>query len=179
MTQQYHVMLDIETMGTGHDAAIVSIGAVKFDADKLIGDTFYHKVDLASSMEQGGSVTADTIKWWLKQKEAAQGEIYSVNKEKHSLHAALSALAMYITPAGYGELVGVWGNGVNFDNLIVASAYKSVGLQLPWSYRHDRCYRTVMSIVDKPNVATVGTAHKAVDDAEYQARCLIVTGVLK
>ena len=41
-----HVMLDIETLGKRHNAALLSIGATKFDpfTDKII-DTFYVAAD--------------------------------------------------------------------------------------------------------------------------------------
>ena len=38
------VMLDLETMGNGSNAAITAIGAVEFDTEtNLIGDKFYFR----------------------------------------------------------------------------------------------------------------------------------------
>jgi exodeoxyribonuclease VIII len=54
------IMLDLETMATTRDAAIVAIGAVEFDAASgLIGDRFYVPVDLVSSVSAGGRIDAD------------------------------------------------------------------------------------------------------------------------
>ena len=71
-----HIMLDLETMGTGPNAAITAIGAVKFDPDKgEIVETFYFKVNLESSVKQGGVIDASTVIWWLGQNEEARAEM--------------------------------------------------------------------------------------------------------
>ncbi|MFM9673750.1 3'-5' exonuclease, partial [Streptomyces galilaeus] len=70
-----HVMLDLETMGQGNNAAIVAIGAVFFEPTTgEIGDTFYRKIDLESAA-QYGEIDPNTVLWWLKQSDAARAEI--------------------------------------------------------------------------------------------------------
>ena len=63
-----HVMVDLETMGTGSYAAIVSIGAVKFYPDEpfdpATAESFYAVISLASAMKAGLRVDADTVMWW-------------------------------------------------------------------------------------------------------------------
>ena len=64
------IMLDLETMGTGTQAAIVAIGAVEFDLEKgILGEEFYRTVDLSSSISCGGIIDADTVLWWMQQSE--------------------------------------------------------------------------------------------------------------
>ncbi len=48
-------MVDLETMGIGPNAAIVAIGAVAMDTDKLVltGEEFYEVVSLQSSVDAG------------------------------------------------------------------------------------------------------------------------------
>ena len=75
------VMLDLETMSTSSSAAIVSIGAVKFDPHGKIGDfgdpanaeykPFYCTVELTSCIDAGLHVSGSTIEWWLKQENDA------------------------------------------------------------------------------------------------------------
>lgn len=49
-----HVMLDLETMGSGPRAAIVAIGACCFEPETgRIGETFYQAIDLESSVDLG------------------------------------------------------------------------------------------------------------------------------
>lgn len=70
------VMLDLETMGQGPDAAIVAIGAVSFDLEAgKLGSEFYTVVDLTSSVEAGGKMDPSTVLWWLQQSEQARSEL--------------------------------------------------------------------------------------------------------
>src|ERR1039458_2426242 len=72
-----NVMLDLETLGTGNDAAIISIGACLFDPrgdGVLIGvdHRFYARVNPASSVEIGMKIDVSTILWWMQQSDAAR-----------------------------------------------------------------------------------------------------------
>lgn len=171
---KYHVMLDLETMGTDTNAAIVAIGAVKFNRDG-IGSTFYRAVDLQSSMDAGSTVTASTIKWWLNQSDAARNAVVGSGASK--LDAALLSLGAFITPGPDSQLLGVWGNGAVFDNVILSSAYDRIGMKRPWAYHLDRCYRTVKALHPLLDMPDEGTAHNALDDALYQTRYLVALGV--
>ena len=68
------IMLDLETMGLGPDAAIVAIGAVAFDTSTLAIDPckFFVAVDLESSVRSGGVMDASTVMWWMQQDEVAR-----------------------------------------------------------------------------------------------------------
>lgn len=62
------VMVDLETAGTGPDAAILAIGAVAFDRDTgRLGPTFYTTINLASAVATGGQIEPATFTWWLQQ----------------------------------------------------------------------------------------------------------------
>jgi len=52
------------------------------------------------------------------------------------------------------------------------NAYSVVGEDPPWSYRNDRCYRTLAAICPEVKMERIGTFHNAVDDAKSQARHL-------
>lgn len=71
------VMIDLETMGTSTNSAIMSIGAVVFDIKSgNIGNKFEVHIDLNSSIKAGFDIDADTIYWWLKQNKDAQKKTY-------------------------------------------------------------------------------------------------------
>ena len=172
-----HVMVDLETMGTGSYAAIVSIGAVKFDPDApfdpATAESFYAVISLASAMKAGLRVEADTVMWWLDQSLPAVQAF--TRAEKVGLDEALLAFS-----AWFGEeSLPVWGNGATFDNVILRNAFAAVGLDCPWSYKHDRCYRTIKNL--KPPVPPVefGTAHDALDDAIAQTLTLLKIAELR
>jgi exodeoxyribonuclease VIII len=168
-----NVSLDLETMGTGPSAAIVAIGAVAFDleARETGSIQFYSAVTLNSSMEAGLELDADTVMWWMQQSVEARSALYA--GERIGLPLALEEFSRWLIDIA-GKDAKVWGNGATFDNVVISSAYKACGLDRPWSFRNDRCYRTVRAlhpeIADAPNF---GTKHNALDDARYQAAQLI------
>ena len=168
-------MVDLETMGSGPTAAIVSIGCVPFDRESLTvsQDEFYTVVDLESSLKAGLTAESSTILWWMTQSEEARTELFS--RRRAQLYEALSALRYWmagLVPAKNDRKV--WGNGAAFDNVILSSAYKAVGLETPWNFWNDRCFRTMKNeFADVPLPDRSGLHHKAVDDARYQAECLV------
>lgn len=158
-------MIDLETMGVGPDAAIASIGIVHFDPHAQPGffdSELYARVELDSAIKLGGTITASTIKWWLSQDQNARQEITGDGIDiTEALKLVLEFLEQRKAP--------VWGNGATFDNVILRSAFARSGIECPWSYRDDRCFRTFRELHRKIEIKSVGTAHNALDDARYQA----------
>ena len=159
-----NVMLDIETMGTGPTAAIVSIGAAKFDANDII-ETFSVNVDLQSCLDHGLTMDAGTVYWWMNREDAARRSLMSQCKP---MEEALQTFADWIDVGS-----NVWGNGCDFDNVILANAYRSCGMDLPFAFFRNRCYRTLKSLHPNVQMIRVGVAHNALDDAVGQAKHLI------
>lgn len=165
------IMLDLETMGAGPDAAIVAIGAVTFDLDAgTIGERFYAPVDLSSSVAVGGVQDPGTVQWWLLQSDAARAEIVRPGLQ---IASALDAFAVWVRREADPKTVKVWGNGAGFDAVILRRAYERAALAAPWSHWNDRCYRTIKALHPEIKLVRIGTHHNAVDDAESQARHLM------
>jgi DNA polymerase III epsilon subunit-like protein len=161
-----HVMVDLETMDNKPTAAITAIGAVAFDPDTgELGERFYVKVDLQTSMDAGLTVSADTINWWLMQADEPRKEMA---RKGHPLPFVLEQFSEFLRPYQF-----VWGNGAAFDNAILQTAYAKVGQPLPWKFWNDRCYRTVKSMYPDVKLERVGNLHNALDDAVSQATHLI------
>ena len=162
------VMLDLETMGTNSNAAIIAIGAVSFDENN-VGSKFYTEVNLQSAIDCGGVVDGSTVIWWLKQSDEARKAFENNDGAPHILGA------MEDFRRWYKEVNGceVWGNGATMDNVILGNAYKRENLPIPWNYKNDKCYRTVKGMYKHIKLERVGTYHNAVDDAESQALHLI------
>lgn len=159
-----NIMLDLETMGNGNNAAIIAIGAVKFDA-KGINERWYEVVSLQSSINVGLEVDSSTIMWWMKQSDDARAQF---EKEGMELRNALIDFSQFV-----GNDPIMWGNGAAFDNAILSNAYRKSRLDQPWSFRNDRCYRTIKNLYPNIEIDDIGIQHCAVDDAEYQALHLI------
>ena len=162
-----NVMLDLETMGTSSDCAIVSIGAVKFDRDFGIIERFYTTISLQSSMDKGFSISGGTITWWLGQSEEARKELKGA---KTTIKEALKNFQAWLPKENFQ----IWGNGSDFDNVILQNAFKRFNVENPWPFWSNRCFRTFKySFPEVEGVVKPTVAHKAVDDAQYQAEYLV------
>lgn len=166
-----HVMIDLETMGTGSHAAILSIGAAKFDRDNGITDTFHVGVALESNRQFGRVIDASTVMWWMEPDRAEAREVY-LALDKVDLFEALDGFATWF--GDESGIAGVWGNGASFDNVILRNAYEAAQLDCPWTYGLDRCFRTMKT--EHPHILAPtrdGVHHSALDDAIYQAAWLL------
>jgi exodeoxyribonuclease VIII len=179
-------MIDLETLATGPAAAIIAIGACKFDpqalknvapaADSVELNRFYSCIDPVSSQQAGLHIDAATILWWMGEARNAPREAW-LAEAKVDLRTALMGFAEWYGP----ESLPTWGNGAGFDNIIMETAYKVCGMPRPWNYRHDRCWRTVRALAgwtelhDALKVMKAeSVAHNALDDATYQTQALLV-----
>lgn len=154
-----NVMLDIETMGTGPNAMIISIGAVKFSKDE-VGAIFY------SLPTWEGDMDAATVQWWLQQSEEARKAVCPNHTE-----APVPLKSSLLNLASFVESANVWGNGSDFDNVIVLNAYKRLGLT-GWSYRNNRCFRTVKNMFNTSAYTKPEIPHHALYDAIAQVKTL-------
>lgn len=161
-----HLMLDLETLSTQPDAAIVSIGAVVFDKDRVYScdKMFSWYCDLEDSAKYG-HVDMRTLLWWLGQSDEARKSTF-FGKERGPLEDGLKMLAHFVKVHEVGYL---WGNGAAFDNVVLRNAYRKLGLYFPVSYRGDMCYRTAKTMSPDTGFERLGVYHSAVDDAHSQA----------
>lgn len=167
------IMLDLETMGSSPQAAIVAIGAVFFNEHTgQIGEKFYRTVHLATSVRLGFKIEPATVLWWLGQSQEARNAI---------LFNAVSAEDAFVDfvdwvaehgPKDKAEM-RVWAASPAFDCVKVEAHLKALGLPVPWYYWGERDYRTIRDrnkIVEE--VERIGH-HNALDDAIHQANHLI------
>lgn len=167
-----HVMVDLETLSNTSNALIVAIGAVRFDGRQVSNDKFYTIINAKSAQRVGGHIDAGTVMWWLQQSEKARTAILS--QDALPIEAGLKAFAEWIRKS---PLQGIWGNGSDFDNVILRSAYESINWVAPWAYGQNRCYRTIKNLNHGIPFVHGGTAHDALEDAVAQAKhlCEILT----
>ncbi|EIV8382675.1 3'-5' exoribonuclease, partial [Escherichia coli] len=166
-----HLSVDLETMGTNPDAPINSIGGTFFDpATGEMGPEFSKAIDLETS---GGIIDRKTIKWWAKRSREAQSAIFT---DEISLDVALRLFIEFIEKNSGGCFVQVWGNGANFDNVILRRSYERQGIPCPWLYYNDRDVRTIVELGNaigfdvRMAIPFEGVPHNALDDARHQAK---------
>ena len=172
-----HLMVDLETMGSGPDAPIVSIGAVYFDPSTgNTGAEFYQVVSLESSMSFGMKPDASTIQWWLKQSSEARSAI--LVDEAMGLRETLELLADFIAEnaANGSHTVQLWGNGCSFDNVILRRAYALTETPFAVPFWNDRDVRTMVElgksvgINPRYDIPFEGDMHNALSDARHQVK---------
>lgn len=167
-----NIMLDIETLDTTPSAVVLSIGAVKFNVEG-IGETFY--ATLRASEQDSRTQSASTLEWWSKQSPEAKAAVFPPHGAAESVRSALARFVAFFDHDKYD----VWGNGAAFDNVIVKHLLAQYGLECPWRYSGDRCFRTLKALVYsnfpnlKESAISYGTAHNALDDAIAQAQELL------
>jgi exodeoxyribonuclease VIII len=169
-----NIMVDIETLDTVHSAVVLSIGAVAFDpCSKELGETFYAELtDPEVQQRVGRTISAATVRWWMQQDTAAKqlfADTPPNGTRRVSTAQGLTEFAAFIARNG-GESMKLWGNGVDFDNLILGSLYESFSMAKPWSYGSNRCYRTLKRLFgENVKVDRIGVHHNGLDDAITQA----------
>lgn len=159
-----NIMIDLETMGQKGNAAIIAIGAVYFDNNGL-GDEFYVLVDIQSCVDIGMEIDASTVMWWMKQSDEARS---AFSDKSSSIFLALDHLREFM-----GSSSVLWGNGSDFDNVILANAYDKLNQQLPWKFWNSRCYRTMKNMFKDVKMVREGVHHNALSDAITQAKHLV------
>jgi hypothetical protein len=165
--------LDIETLAAQPNAALVSLGACKFDWTGKILDKFYTNIDALDCKKYGLVISQSTLDWWGKQsKEARRAWQVDAQPLKESLMS-------------FNDWVGdlnheMWCNGANFDYPILEEAYIRTGLEKPWKYYNLNDLRTVNNLfnIDMRKMRAEeepDTYHNALGDALFQTKVLVNT----
>lgn len=179
MTNTTEVMVDLETLAVATNAAVVSIGAVRFNLEEEDTEEsirtgkdriFYVVVNVADAMKFG-SVDPSTLKWWLNQGEEAR-QIFSYKQPTERLRTMLVYFNEFVKIDEF-KARNVWGNGSGFDCAILENTYKAQELEMTWRFTQQRDMRTIKEIAKRiePNVShdiEIGTRHNALDDSIKQ-----------
>lgn len=155
-------MVDLETLGLAPDSVIVSIGAVIFTDQGIEGEGYW-----TPFLDQPDRhVDLGTVKWWMQQSDEARSVFTTT--PAYTLQYALDELAQE-----FDKDTLIWSNGANFDEVLLANAYRQGRKNVPWAYRNVRCFRTLRAQYPDVKVDTLGTKHNALDDARWQAQLLL------
>jgi hypothetical protein len=172
MTNNIHVMLDLETWGKEPGCDIRSIGACVFDPmtgyvadnEAFTHNNFYIATDNplkhdrtrfdetspACYREYGLIRDPETVQWWNDQSDEAQAAFTNPVDLREALQRFtdwLGTVYMGMKLEGVariGDDLRLWSHGPSFDPPILTAAYKATGLPIPWHYRAPRDTRTIM-----------------------------------
>jgi hypothetical protein len=156
-------MIDIEGLGTGPDAAILTIAAQSFDpfGTGHYDRHYYARITLES--QENRRIQDDTLAWWATQPEA-QAEAFAEDN-RIPLDQALDELYRLAWQHDY-----IWAQGPTYDINILEHAYKSYNKTQPWQFYRIRDSRTVLSLW--PGRPVPPTSHHALEDTRKQINIL-------
>lgn len=160
-----HVMIDLETMPTRPNAAIVSIGAVPFNSAGQVaspGSLFYYPIYLRSCEQAGLHIGAETVDWWMGQGSSARLGLFM---DRQELTLVLDRFTLFLQDIKKKESCEpyIWGRGPGFDNVILREAYATTGKPCPWDFRKDRCMRT-LELIYQGLGHSVSDVHKELEN---------------
>lgn len=176
-----NVMLDLEAMGTGADAAVIQIGATYFNFSGATEKTFLINVDLSDELREGFKTNGSTILWWLEQSDAARKSILESDEILPSRNS-WRKLNNFL-----GNADQIWSHAT-FDFVIAMNHIRGFFGESSFSYRTARDIRTLVDLsgldlkqwcIDNPRDSK-NIAHNALDDCYYQIQyCCDAMSVLK
>lgn len=161
-----HFMLDIETLSTAVNAAVLSIGAVEFDPfSGEIKNEFYHELRL--DQQNNRKIDADTVQWWVRE------VIFDVKKADIFCHTntnpVRNALIWLKEFLGDDEKV-IWACDPDFDCAILANLYAEYQLPTPWKFYEPKSVRTVRELAKLHDIVVPAQSksHNALEDCVRQ-----------
>ena len=160
-------MIDIEGLGTGPDAAILTIAAQSFDPFSSGHHNRHYYARITLESQENRRIQDDTLAWWATQPEHAREEAFG-EQDRIPLDQALDELGRLVW---HSKLI--WAQGPTYDMNILEHAYKSYNKPLPWKYYQVRDSRTVFSLWPEQPIPV--TSHHALEDCRRQIGMLQTT----
>jgi hypothetical protein len=157
LTPPWHLMVDIETLSTKPNAAILSIGAVGFHPTTVIESPpwFYIEVDPESMGSEFNREPA-TLDWWAKQAHQPTGST--------PIQEALNNFLNFLSSKKW---CAIWANSPSFDLVILKSAFELCGLVWPLPYYIEHDVRTVNNLL-LTKQQKIKPTHHAIHDCQGQ-----------
>ena len=170
------IMVDLETLSVRNNAIILTIGAIKFDRNKIWSETysisdipdkniFYKRISISSCEKIGLHRDLNTENWWKKQDLEAYNEAFGYEKERIDIKVALKEFSKW-----YGDSKYIWGNGSIFDITILSEAYLRCNLDVPWKFYNVRDLRTILDIYNIRPCVNNKNKHNALYDCFFQIK---------
>lgn len=175
------LMIDLETLSSRYDAAILQIGAIKFnphgdDRDMLEAvlkgeqdpdSSLFFEMPVVPNGE--AHIDPETVTWWLRQKKEAQEAVANAVCDE------ATALQLFTNWIGDTRGMKVWAKSPSADLVWLDNAYKRMARGYPWDFKSERDVRTIQTIAREitgksiPNWKPEGLAtHNAIVDCALQ-----------
>lgn len=174
-----HCMLDLETLGTTPNSVVLSAGAVYFTKEQGIIKESYSVFSVKKQLKMGRVMDTDTLQWWMKQSPEARKVLDEAfeSREPHNLaNQIMRDLADLKNDKQLDDFknLKIWGNGANFDVVLAESFFLYEYDSIPWKFWNVNCFRMFNKLTKcRDKVKREGVHHNALDDARYQAQCVL------
>lgn len=173
------VMLDLETLASSPNAAIIQVCATMFDPVKEeVGPSLVLDVSPARSAE----IDLETIIWWMDPNKAeAARRVFLQPRGRETEISAVTKLTTFLQDHSDTDRLIVWGNGANFDPVLLECLYRRTGIRVPWKFYNVHCFRTVKNRSKRRLAAPPfnGVKHDPKDDNLYQIQYLFAINRLE
>lgn len=158
-------MIDIEGLGPMPGGVILSIGWCRFSPDWVSQDESGEvRLEIQSQLDAGLSVDGSTLDWWLHQTALPWAPGTVAQSPKAALVTFLASIA---------KADEIWAKPPQYDLAGIRAACTTFGIQDPWHFRKERCFRTIKAMAPAElhlEPLAEGTKHGALVDAVHQAR---------
>lgn len=175
-----HVALDLETASLDSNAAIVQLAAVTESA------SFDRRISLASNEQAGRHISKETMEWWNTQDSELRRKVFSGTQHLNDALQDFHQWCIELVGASALGRVILWGNGTEFDNVILQNAWEHFA-EWPFYYRNAHHLRTLLTTVPREVQERAhnrfmahhpdNIQHDALHDARYQ-HAMVMTGLV-
>ena len=186
--QKTHFVLDLETLGTTPTSVVTAIGiqVVKSRQKEngafefVLGESFYTPFPYwDEQIRKGRTVTGDTVKWLLNRDRISQEAVDALltpsafqNLNSYDLLGEVNRFLVREEPALTNRWI--WGNGSDFDNVILGGLFNTFNMVSGWEYWNNRCFRTLKNLSPvfgsgESEIVTQFPLHHALGDAQREA----------
>ena len=162
-------MIDLETLDKKPTSVIVSVGICAFDIDG-IHDKKYFILDCEEQMEKGRTISFDTLEWWFRQSKEVTDAAFN-QPDKLPIKKFLEQLGYFCAK---NNIKKMYAQGTDFDLPMIRDLHDQYNHELPYDYWLARDTRTVYEFMKSEKPPRTGVHHNAMDDAIYQAQCVIL-----
>jgi hypothetical protein len=163
-----HLMIDFETLDTKPTSVVLSLGIVMFNKYNILASNYF-EFEIKGQMDNGRTMSADTIMWWLNQ---STGRKFAPPTEHYTTTLGKIIYWLDVIVKSHGKFDNVWANDPDFDCAILENL---IPLSIPYQYWQKRSVRTFREYVGKGAkiIRTEGQQHNALIDAVDQARYIM------
>ena len=173
-----HIMCDLETLSTEPDAVILSIGLARMESGNI--RSIHIRPSIQEQLEVGRHISADTLAWWNDKPLDVRAAAFGEEETRVRVVDALQLVYEFADGKDWKDM-RMWGNGSDFDNVILGTLYRQFKVPVPWKFYNNRCFRTVKNLsyglVTIPEEQGNDQKHNAEADAVSQLRRLIHCGL--